>query len=302
MRTVLVTGVSSRPGYAVARALLGKGYHVVGVYNRHPVSLGGAETLGADLREKARELVEDYSPSVVVHAAAIGLVDYCEENKQHCYQVNTEATRELLRAAARKGASIIYISTDYVFDGERGLYREEDVPAPINYYGLTKLLGEEIARSLGGTVIRVSAVFGPGPGRPNFAQVLYEKLSRGEKILAATDQYLSPTYNKYIGEAVTRLLERHVEVEVLHVAGPRLSRYEYAQLVARIMGVNTGLIEPTTMDKILYRAPRPRDSSLDNTKARQLLGLPLSDIETALREYLGTLREEGNENPLSTHQ
>lgn len=291
MKTVLVTGVSSRPGYAIALKLRDKGYHVIGIYNRHAVSLKGIMTIKADLLEKAEQLVEEYMPDIVVHAAAIGLVDYCEEHREHCYRVNVETTRRLLRTAAKHGATIVYISTDYVFDGARGLYSEDDVPAPINYYGTTKLLGEEITRSLGGIVIRVSAVFGPGPGRPNFAQVLYEKLSRGEKVLAATDQYLSPTYNMYIGEAVAKLLEKREQIEVLHVAGPRLSRYEYAYLVSKILGASPSLVEPTTMDRIAYRVPRPPDSSLNNKKAVDLLGLPLNDIETALREYINMLRQ-----------
>lgn len=293
MKTVLVTGFSSRPGYGIALKLREMGYKVVGVYNKHPVRLEGVKAIRADITKDAEKLIGEYDPDIVVHAAAIGLVDYCEEHKQVCYKVNVDATRRLLMSAAKEGMKIIYISTDYVFDGRKGLYSESDVPVPINYYGLTKLVGEEITRSLEGTVIRVSAVFGPGPGRPNFAQVLYEKLSNGEKVKAAIDQYLSPTYNMHIGMAVAKLLELSKYVGILHVTGPRLSRYEYALLVAEILGADQELIRPITMEKIPYKAPRPRDSSLNNEKAMQLLGIPLDDIKTALKEYLSTFKTGG---------
>lgn len=289
VKTVLITGFSSRPGYAIALKLKQKGYRVIGIYNKHPVRLEGVESIKADIRKTAEKIISEYSPDAVIHAAALGLVDYCEEHKKVCYEVNVDATKRLLIASARKAAKIFYISTDYVFDGRRGLYREDDTPAPINYYGLTKLLGEEITRSLGGTVIRTSAIFGPGPGRPNFAQVLYENLLRGESVIAATDQYLSPTYNIYIAEAITWLLKAEKDIEVIHIAGPRLSRYRYALLVTEFMNISSSLVKPTTINKIPYKAPRPRDSSLDNSKAVTLFNLPLNNIELALREYINIL-------------
>jgi dTDP-4-dehydrorhamnose reductase len=187
--------------------------------------------------------------------------------------------------AYRVGCKIIYLSTDYVFDGYKGLYREEDTPRPINFYGLTKLIAEQIALSLNGSVIRVSAVYGPGPGRPNFAKVIWEKLSKGEIVEAAVDQYLSPTFNLHIGRALAKILRLGRDIDILHVAGPRLSRYDYALLVARVFNLKSDLIKLTTMDKIPYKAPRPRDSSLDNSRAKRYTELSLNDVESALKEY-----------------
>jgi dTDP-4-dehydrorhamnose reductase len=279
---VLVTGVSSSPGYKAALSLAGRGVEVVGVYNQHPVKVEGIQTVRMNLVEGAGSLVREYRPTVVIHTAALGNVDLCEEQRDLCYKVNVEATRELFREAYRVGAKIFYLSTDYVFDGTRGLYREDDVPSPVNFYGLTKLLGEEAALALGGTVVRTSAVYGVGPGRPNFGKVVAEKLLRGETVKAFTDQWLSPTLNTLLGEALAKLA-LDVDFEgVLHVAGPRMSRYEFAVAVARAFGLDERLVEPASMNSVSFKAPRPRDSSLDVSTASRLLGLRLNDVDYAL--------------------
>jgi len=136
---VLVTGVSSSPGYKIAVKLLGR-YQVVGTYNEHRVEIPSAELVRVDLTKNPAELIRNYKPDVLVHVAAIGNVDQCEEQPDLCYRVNVVASRELIANAYRVGAAIYYLSTDYVFDGERGLYTEDDVPRPINYYGSTTTL------------------------------------------------------------------------------------------------------------------------------------------------------------------
>lgn len=284
---ILVTGASSLPGWGIAFELLRAGYEVLGVYKDHPVR--GIQAVRYDLLQDPRGIIKLYKPDVLVHTASIGNVDLCEDNKEFCYRFNVTASRELIMEAYRSGSRIVYLSTDYVFDGFKGLYREDDVPRPINFYGLTKLLAEQAVLALGGCIIRVSAVFGPGPGRPNFAKVVYEKLSRGEAVEAAVDQYLSPTFNLYIGRALAKLLGLRENIGILHVAGPRLSRYEYALLVARVFNLRSDLIKPTTMDKIPYKAPRPRDSSLSNLEAINITGLDLNNIESALGEYKNLL-------------
>jgi dTDP-4-dehydrorhamnose reductase len=163
--------------------------------------------------------------------------------------------------------------------------KEEDMLRSINFYGLMKLVAEQVALSLDGNVIRVSAVYGPGPGRPNFEKIVWEKLSRGEIEEATVDQFLLPTFNLHIGRALAKILRLGRDIDILHVAGPRLSRYDYALLVARVFNLKSDLIKSITMDKIPYKAPRPRDSSLDNSRAKRYTELSLNDVESALKEY-----------------
>ena len=275
----LVTGVSSSPGYKIALRLASAGWEVLGVYNQHPV--GGISAVRWDLAAGARELVRRYKPALIIHAAAIGDVDRCETEPQLCYLVNVVATREIASEAYRVGARVVYISTDYVFPGDRGLYREDDPPRPVNYYGLTKLLGEEAVLAVGGAVVRTAWIYGLGPGRLNFGRAVVERLSRGEEVRAVADQWGSPTLNTLLAEAVAKLAERE-HSGVLHAAGPRMSRYEFALAIAEAFGLPRELVKPISMSEVGYRAPRPRDSSLVSRRAVEMLGVPIDNIDYAL--------------------
>lgn len=274
---ILVTGASSSPGFKILARLRAEGEEALGVYHQHPVEW----SVRWDLAKDPVGVLEQYKPDAVVHAAALGDVDKCEDDPALCYRVNAAVTREVARWCAKRGARLIYLSTDYVFPGDRGLYKEEDPPRPVNYYGLAKLLGEEAVLATGGTVVRVAWIYGLGPGRQNFGRAVVEKLSRGEEVRAVADQWGSPTLNTLIGEAVAKLLKMDYS-GVLHAAGPRMSRYQFALAIAEAFGLPKELVKPVGMAELSFKAPRPRDSSLDSSKAEKMLGIPLSDIKHAL--------------------
>jgi dTDP-4-dehydrorhamnose reductase len=280
---IIVTGASSSPGYKIALKLSEK-YDVLAVYNEHKIE--GINSIKLDITKEPEKLILDYKPDIIVHAAAIGNVDYCEENKEFCYNVNVVSLRKLFSEAYRKGTKIIYISTDYVFDGKKGLYKETDVPNPINYYGLTKFIGEEIAYSKGGTVMRIAAVYGTGYGRTNFGKFIVDKLSKNEKIDAAHDQYLSPTLNTQIGEAALKLVEKNYD-GLIHITGPRLSRYEFALKVCEKFGFSSSLVNPVSINSFNFKSSRPKDSSLDNSLGKKITGIDLSDIDKSLEIFKG---------------
>jgi len=279
---IIVTGASSSPGYKIALKLSEK-YDVLAVYNEHKIE--GINSIKLDITKEPEKLILDYKPDIIVHAAAIH-ADYCEENKEFCYNVNVVSLRKLFSEAYRKGTKIIYISTDYVFDGKKGLYKETDVPNPINYYGLTKFIGEEIAYSKGGTVMRIAAVYGTGYGRTNFGKFIVDKLSKNEKIDAAHDQYLSPTLNTQIGEAALKLVEKNYD-GLIHITGPRLSRYEFALKVCEKFGFNSSLVNPVSINSFNFKSSRPKDSSLDNSLGKKITGIDLSDIDKSLEIFKG---------------
>lgn len=276
---ILVSGASSSPGYKTLVRLRELGYNALGVYNQHLINV--EYSVKWDLTKNPTELLNQYKPSVVVHMAAIGDVDKCEDEPELCYKVNSEVTREIAKWCLKNGARMLYLSTDYVFRGDRGLYSEIDAPRPINYYGLTKLLGEESVLAIDGVVVRVAWIYGFGPGRQNFGRTVVEKLSRGEEVKAITDQWGSPTLNTLIAEVITKLLQVNYS-GVLHAAGPRLSRYEFALAIARVFNFQTELVKPISMSQLSFKAPRPRDSSLDSSRTVKMLGIPVNDINYAL--------------------
>jgi dTDP-4-dehydrorhamnose reductase len=288
---VLVTGGSSTPGFRIVEEFAKAGYKVVAQYNEHEIpAVDKVVKVKADFQdiEKVVKLVNEVKPDIVIHTAAIGDVDKCEIDKGLAWRVNVEATLALVKSVSKLNSYFLYLSTDYVFDGERGLYKEDDVPNPINYYGFTKLVAENIVRS--GlerySIVRTSHIYGFGMGRKNFARAVIEALSQGQKIKALVDQWLSPTLNTLLAKAVRELVEMGY-IGVIHIAGERINRYEFAKAIARRFGFNEDLVEPITMRDIQFRARRPRDSSLDTSKARSMLKTDFYTLKNSLDVLYG---------------
>ena len=291
---VLVTGGSSTPGFRIVEEFAKAGYKVVAQYNEHEIpAVDKVVKVKADFQdiEKVVKLVNEVRPDIVIHTAAIGDVDKCEIDKGLAWRVNVEATLALVKSVLKLNSYFLYLSTDYVFDGERGLYKEDDVPNPINYYGFTKLVAENIVRS--GlerySIVRTSHIYGFGMGRKNFARAVVEALSQGQKVKALVDQWLSPTLNTLLAKGIRELVEMDY-IGVIHIAGERISRYEFAKAIAKRFNFDEDLIEPITMKDIQFRARRPRDSSLDVSKARSMLKTDFYTLKNSLdilhREWL----------------
>lgn len=290
---ILITGASGLLGSKVAELAAGAGHDVYSGYLTHAPSHGIPIKL--DVRDEAslRKAFERYRPEVVIHAAALTDVDKCEIERGLAWEINVGGTRNVARLSREYGAFLIYISTDYVFRGDRGMYREEDERGPVNYYGLTKLEGEdEVMRSAGEyCIVRPSVIYGarPASGKANFALWVLGKLGKGEEVDVAADQWASPTLSSNLAEMVLEVAERRLS-GIYHLAGAtRASRYDFAKMLARAFGLDERLVRPTTMDKIGWVARRPRDSSLDVSKAMRDLRnkpLPLDIAVMKLREEL----------------
>jgi len=286
---VLVTGGSSTPGFRITQEFAKAGYKVIAQYNEHEIpEIEGVERAKIDFRDRSKlvDFINSVKPDVIIHTAALGDVDKCESDRELAWKVNADATLILIKEALKHNAYFLYLSTDYVFDGKKGLYKENEIPRPINYYGLTKFVGEEIALSHGGAVIRISAVYGTGYGRTNFGKFIVEKLSKGEKVNAAYDQYISPTLNTQIGDAVLKLAEKEFR-GVVHISGPRMSRYDFSLEICKKFGFDASYISPAAIDSFNFKSPRPKDSSLDNSFGSKLTGLELSDINKSLEIFKG---------------
>jgi len=292
---VLVTGGTGLLGWWLAKTFYDKGFNVHATcHSKQPTGLENVSWHRLDLEDPQSivGVIEEVKPEVVVHSAAYTEVDGCELDKARAYRVNYLGTKAL--ALASQGVEFfVYISTDYVFDGVRGMYGEDDVPSPANFYGLSKLLGEVAVESVLGDrscVVRVSGLYGYSPtGKRNFGINALEKLLRGEEVKAFHDQWLSPTYVRFLAKAIARIVERRIP-GILHVAGERVSRYEFALRLAEVLGVDRGLVKPVSMDEVKLVARRPRDSSLDTSKARGL-GIELPPLEECLRDFAVTYRK-----------
>ena len=286
-----MTGASGLVGQHVAQLLHEKGFTVYGTYRTEKASLDITWVRAClENLEEILEVLNRARPDIVVHCAAVTDVDYCEENREHAYRINVLATVTIAKYCSKNGTYLIYISTDYVFDGKRGRYIETDIPNPVNYYGLTKLLGETAVLAVEHSlVVRTSNVFGLSlRGKKTFPIYVIEKLLRNEHVFAIVDMYNSPTYAPALAEAIYLAIEKGL-VGILHFAGERTSRYELAIKIAELLNKPKTLVRPVSGNDVRFRAPRPRDSSLESIRKREL-GLEHPPLVECLKQLVETLR------------
>ncbi len=246
-------------------------------------------------------------PNIVIDTAALHSVDYCETHKQEAWAVNVEGTKNVVEACSKNRAKMVFVSTDYVFDGTKGNYMEEEPVKPINYYGLTKLEAEKMIdqTSEDYIVARPSVIYSWVPpdrsrlqsssGKPlNFAMWLIQKLREKTPVKIVTDQYSSPTLADSLAETILRLSESD-KVGIYHTAGKtRLSRYDFALKIAQKFGLDENLISPITTDQLKQMAKRPMDSSLNVEKVERDLKTKMLIIDEAL-DLMGKQAEASGE-------
>lgn len=284
---VLVTGSSSLPGFRIWKIFEEKGGEVLPLCFEHRIK----NCISLDITSSLSPSIINFKPEVIIHTAAYGDVDGCEVNKERAYRVNVLGTLNVFKLAREASSFLIYLSTDYVFDGERGDYKEYDIPNPVNYYGLTKLLGEAIVSSGEGAIVRASSIYGFGSGRSNFAKFLFERLSKGEKVKALVDQFTTPTQASLLAEAIYEIAKRGIK-GVHHVVGEKMSRFEFAITLAKALSLNEDLIDRAKMEEFNWKAKRPRDSSLSCSFTMERLSTDFHSKERAMEALKKELLKE----------
>jgi dTDP-4-dehydrorhamnose reductase len=246
----------------------------------HEVIAPGHSELHIEDAAACHDLVAQIRPDWIVHPAALTDVDACEREPAKAFLVNATGAENLAKAASRNGSRMVLVSTDYVFDGSKGHYRESDATRPLSHYGRSKLEGERLVQAAlpDAIVARTSVVF--GPHKNNFVRWVRRSLRAGSPIKAAKDQWVTPTASADVARQILALVEAD-ERGVWHTAGAeRLSRLEMAQRIAEQDGLDPSPIQAVAMADLTWVAPRPRDSSLDTTKVSRLVR-PM-DFKTAL--------------------
>ncbi len=241
-----------------------------------------------DLKEPAqiRETFEAIVPDVVIHAAAIGDIDYCENHPETARVVNVGITESVVDYCGRSRARLIYLSTDNVFDGTQGNYVEEDRPAPINEYARTKAASETIvSAAVGDAVIaRVALVMGFGllGGGNSFLERTVPMFREGRTIYVPPEEIRTPIDMVTLGRAILELAEIDFR-GVIHLAGSEaLDRVSLTRRLAERLGFSPDTVMPRSPTEIVGRARRPRDVSLNIAKARAVLETPMRDFDSAI--------------------
>ncbi len=221
----------------------------------------------ADLTSRidVRNLISKTDPEIIINTAAYTNVDGCEEEREKCWAVNVLAMENVLETPYNPPPIIVQISTDYVFDGEHGNYRETDSPNPRGNYARSKMAAENILNAAGFEYIiaRTQILFGNGQNvRPNFVTWLINRLREKEAVQVVGDQTGCPTYAPDVADAVYRLLEKEA-YGLFHISGPEaLSRYDFALQVADVFELDSALIKEITTEQLRQKSARPMNSSL----------------------------------------
>jgi dTDP-4-dehydrorhamnose reductase len=273
---VAVTGANGLLGGAAVALLAGR--HEVLAVGRGACRLppGPHRWADADLGDgrSVEAALREFRAEAVLHAGALTDVDGCERDADAAWRVNVGGTEQVARACRALGARLVAVSTDYVFDGARGDYAEDDLPNPRGAYARTKRCGEEAALLLAPdcAVARVAVVYSGRPGaKATFATQVVEKLSRGEPVKAFHDQVVSPTLAESGAEMTLELLLETSFRGVLHASGAAaLDRVAFARAVAGRFGLGGEIVPVATADVKLL-APRPLRSSLRVERAAALL-------------------------------
>lgn len=279
---VLVTGSKGQLGYDVIKELRSR---------RH-------EALGFDLPElditdeaAVQAVFDRVKPDAVIHCAAWTAVDAAEEsgNIAKVFAVNEGGTRNIAAACKRTGAKLLYLSTDYVFDGQGSTpWRADETRfAPLNEYGKSKLAGENAVRELLQTyfIVRIAWVFGKNGN--NFVKTMLRLSEMHDTLRVVCDQVGTPTYTPDLARLLVDMIETN-KYGVYHTTneGGYISWYDFASAIMQEAGKNTKVIPVTTAEYGLSKAARPFNSRLDKSKLKENGFEPLPDWRDALKRYL----------------
>ena len=279
-----ITGVNGQLGYDVKRELLERGYTDILAPTRVDLDITNEDAV--------KKMIRDYRPSVIFHCAAYTAVDKAEEEQEKCYQVNVLGTKYLTEAAKEVGAKIIYISTDYVFDGTKeGLYQVEDKVNPVNYYGKTKYLGENFVRAYDNHIIvRISWVF--GINGKNFIRTMLNLAESHKELNVVCDQIGSPTYTKDLAGLLVNMFLSNVK-GLYHVTNEGyFSWYEFAEFIFK-EGRKKVKVHPILTKDYKTIAKRPLNSKLSKESLDDIGIKRLPEWQDAVKRYIRELKKEG---------
>lgn len=280
--SILGTGLSGLVGSRIVE-LLGSKYQFEDLSYDTGVDISNRDQVFAKVKKSQAEWI--------LHLAAKTDVDSCEKEKElgkksAAWKINVEGTRNIVEAAKAFDKRVIYVSTDFVFDGNKEFYTEDDKPKPINWYSVTKHEGEILTLSNNkNLVVRFAYPYrAKCPNKLDFVHAIFNKLSNGEKIEALTDHVFTPTFIDDIAFAIDILVDKKAS-GIYHVVGESfLTPFEAAQLVARVFSLRADLVNKTTIKEFYKnRAPRPFKLAMKNDR--------ISKLGVRMRTFLDGLKE-----------
>lgn len=292
---ILITGANGLLGQHLTRLLLQKGYTVIatgkGDDRLRPEGWGDQYAwYSLDITDpiELQTVMSATQPDVVVHAAAMTQVDECELHAEQCERVNVTGTSQVLVDAELYSKHFIYVSTDFVFDGEQGNYKEDDELKPISYYGFTKMQAEAIAETstIPFAIVRTCLVYGNTlvGTRSNIITWVKSSLEQRKPIKVVADQWRTPTYVEDLAKGVLLIIEKKA-TGIYHISGKDLlTPYDMALQTASFFGLDKSCIEKVDASTFSQPGRRPPKTGFVIEKARQALGYEPISFEEGLKK------------------
>lgn len=279
---ILVTGVKGQLGYDVVQEGKKRG---LGIF--------GTDVHNMDITNSVQveEMINGYKPDVIIHCAAYTAVDSAEDNRERCYKINVDGTRNIAAACGKLNIPLMYFSTDYIFDGQGvNFWRENDLKQPLNVYGQTKYEGELVVQELVQKyfILRISWVFGVNGN--NFIKTMLRLGKERGAVGVVADQIGSPTYTYDLAKLIFDMIQTD-KYGVYHVTNDGLcSWYEFACEIFKQAGMDVK-VTPLTTDQYPAKAVRPFNSRMSKDKLRNAGFQMLPSWQDALKRYLKEISE-----------
>lgn len=284
---ILITGVSGLLGNNLAAYLREKNL-VMGTYSSHPVSIPGVRTLGLNLLDylETRALVTTFHPDVLINCASRTDVDLIEKEKEEAWQANVLTTRVLLDSLRDMETKFIHISTDSVYSGERGPYKEDMKTNPCNWYGETKLESERLVSMRDGSLILRTNLYGWNiQDKQSLAEWFLKRFQNGQQIKGFSDARFSSIYTFLFADIIGKCVERGLKGTYNCACHDSWTKFEFGQRLADTFDLNPGHIVPVKISEAGLRARRGKNLSLDVTMLEQALGEKLPSMTESLHMF-----------------
>ena len=284
MQKLLITGASGFLGWNLCQVARTE-WEVHGIYDQHPIDIPEVQLHQIDLTsiDVVRAEIERIAPDAVIHAAAASSPNFCQTHPQHSYRINVTASQLLAQICAQAKISLVFTSTDLVFDGTKPPYLETDLVSPINIYGEQKVAAEReiLAAYPQATICRMPLMFGIAPPTAtSFIQPWIAALKSDRSLQLFVDEFRTPVSG--ITAATGLLMALKQTSGIIHLGGKeRISRYDFGRLLAEVFNFDLSLLLPIYQRDLQLTAPRAADVSLDSNKAIAL-GYNLPSLRSEL--------------------
>ena len=298
MQKVLITGSNGLLGQSLLNLLLQeKDKYTVFGFSRGKNRSGREDFIyiSIDITEEKllKKEIKKIKPDFIINTAAMTNVDDCESHKEICDIINIDVVKWLIEVSEEQKTHLIHISTDFIFDGKKGNYKETDIPNPLSYYGLSKLKSEELLLNskIKYTILRTILVYGKvfDMSRSNIVLWVCKMLKEGKEITIVNDQFRTPTYVEDLAMACKISIDKKA-LGIFNIASNKLlSIYEIAQQIADVFNLNKKLIKPISTSTLNQTAARPAKTGFDLSKTNKTLDFYPKSFKEDLQKFKETL-------------